>query len=465
MRCHKLKLLGLVAAVLLLSMPVYARSCETHFETITDLNPPTYGFPSVWDAKYGEREDFTQFQTAMLGDKGTVIVAGRRLDKEDFSIKSIFITELNRRGRSLMTKNYPPKPSEIPVEFLKIKNGFLLLSSIKGGYKDRRQQARLSWFNDDGTFRFDRIIGDDHYDYEANGLSNAAESGGIVVIIHATNPEQSEDNHGVLVRFTAGGDKLWQRSYRPGIPNEILNVVPINENSFLAVGHIRQDDGRTGAWVMRLAYDGAVNWQRMYPRGAASAFYDADIVPANNGTEPSFVLSGLSEPLDNMPHAAMVMQMDALGEPEWTRYYRRKDHSMNAKWILRQDDGRLNVIVDAEADDMTAGIYDHVRMLSLSRRGDILTDEAYYVGHGARAQDFLSGWNGERIIAATINDDARAVEEKDVPLKIIGLVPDEPTPVIEKGKAEDKPEEKPIQRGWILVGTALDLFDDPCDQP
>lgn len=461
MRFHKLYILVIALGLSFLPVTVAAQSCETHFLTITDLKPPTYGYPAVWDSKYGAREKFTQIQTGVIGEEDTVFVAGRRLNKENFDIEKVFIAEINRRGRALLEMDYKPAPAQTPVKMLAVKDGFVLLSAVRGGPKNTRLQASLSWYNKDGVLRFSRLIENSTYDYTPVGLAPASESDGLVVIAHAANASNPDDNHGVLLRYMPSGELLWKRSYRPGVPNEILGVKNVGNYGYLAVGYIKHEDGRTGAWVLRLAFDGAINWQRTYPRGGASAFYDAVVIPPTVTGDPRFLVSGASSPLDGLPKAAMVMQLDPLGEPEWTRYYRRKDFALNARWIDREEDGRVTVVLDAEAVEDVPGINDHVRLLSLTKRGDFLTDEAYYVGHGARATDYVRGWNGERIVITTIEDDAHAVEDKQTPLKVVGLVPDEP--ITEEEAEAEKPKEPPIQRGWIMVGTTLDVFEDPCE--
>lgn len=459
---NKLNIFIVALSVACFPVVAYAQSCQTHFTTITDLTPPTYGYPSVWDSKYGKREEFTQVQTGVIGAEDTVFIAGRRLDKDDFDIKTIFLAELNRRGRTMLEMNYKPAPGQTPIKMLETQKGFVLLSAIRSNGRDKRLQGRVTWFNEKGIFRYDRLISDAKYDYTPIGMVPAAESDGSVILVHAVNPKDPTDNHGVLLRYMASGELLWKRSYRPGIPNQIMALENVGNYGYLATGYIKNDDGRNSAWVLRLAYDGAINWQRVYPRGAASAFYDAQVIPPTVTGDPKFIVSGKSLPLDGTPDAAMVMQLDPLGEPEWTRYYRRPDYKINARWIRLEDDGRISVILDSEALDDVPGIQNHVRMLSLTKRGDFLTDEAYYVGHGARATDFISGWNGERIVIATIEDDAQATDgEEDTPLKVVGLVPDEP-PTEAEIEAQ-KPKEPPIQRGWVMVGTALDEFKDPCD--
>ena len=95
---NKLNIFIVALSVALFPVVAYAQSCQTHFTTITDLKPPTFGYPSVWDSKYGKREEFTQVQTGVIGEEDTVFIAGRRLDKDDYDIKTIFLAELNRRG-------------------------------------------------------------------------------------------------------------------------------------------------------------------------------------------------------------------------------------------------------------------------------------------------------------------------------------------------------------------------------
>jgi len=399
-----------------------------------------------------------QTASGVAMEGGTVFTYGRTLSLDHFQPQEIVFSEINRRGRALKEEKYPAKDGEDPVKMIRSGKEFIAISNLRGGAGKKEKQARLSWHDLNGKYKREKLLQDKVFDYEAMGLVQSGDSSGFIVIIRGINRHDETDQNGILIKFTPGGELLWKRSYRPGIPNVLHNLVPIKDGNYIAVGRIRLDDGRMAGWAMKLGFDGAIHWQRIYPRGSFSVFHHAALSALQTGEGKGFILSGNSKPYDGNPEAAWVMAIDALGEPLWQRYYRRPDYGLQGQWIVSEPDGRLVVIMNAKAVS-GEGHHDHVRMLTLTQRGVQLADEAYYEGRQTRATDYVAGWNGERILTAVIEDDRGEDEENGtVPIHVVGLLPEEDTGT-ETFPAE---QEKPIYKGWVFVATALDPYDDPC---
>lgn len=443
--------------VLTLFVPQVARAqmCDTLFEVITTIRPPTFGFPTVWDAKYGQRDSLFQMGSGVTQDGGTVFMIGRQLSQDNYKPEHIVLAEINRRGRALKEEKYPAKEAEEPIKMIQLGSSLIAISNMRGGSKKAQKWVRVSWYDKDGKYKRERILKDAAFDYEGMGMTMAAEKEGFVVILRAVNRQDETDQNGVLMRFTPGGELLWRRVYRPGIPNILHNLIPIDDKDYMATGQIRLEDGRMAGWAMKLGFDGAVHWQRTYPRGGFSVFRHVALSPDTTAEGNGFLLAGDSEPLDGGPMASWILAIDALGEPQWQRYYRRPDYELTGNWIVSEPDGRIILIMNAKVVDGQSG-QDHVRMLTLSPRGVLVGDESYFEGLQAVATDYVPGWNGERVLTAIIEDDMGVTEEEETPIVVVGLVDD----------GEEEPEmvipEEPVQRGWVFVATALDPYEDPC---
>lgn len=431
---------------------VRAQSCDTHYEVIATLYPPQFGVPAVWDARYGSFDNMTQLVSGVTRDGGTVLGLGRRISKTDFKPLDIVLVELNRRGRALMEKPRPAKDSEEPVKLIAIRDGYISVSNIAGNAVKNRseKQVNVAWYSKDADFRRNLVLRDDVYDYETFGVLSASEGGGFVVLLHAMNRNNDADQHGVLMRFTPEGKQVWRRAYRVGVLNQLNGVVPIDDKNYLAMGHIRLDDGRMAGWVLKLAYDGTILWQRTYPRGSFSTLHHAAMSSETSSEGPGFILSGESMPVGGELHATWILAIDATGEPRWQRYYRRPDYDLASAGVRTEEDGRISVLINAKNKDSVDG-RSHVRLLTLSRRGIMVADESYIEGIQAHATDFFGGWNGERILTATIESDGKADAGPMGP----------PLPSQESSAAPVRPQ--PVQEGWVLVANALDPYIDPCD--
>ena len=450
----------ILAAVFVLALlpctSVQAQMCDTAFEAIITLHPPRLGVPTVWDATYAQKEGMVQLASGVPKQEGTVMALGRTLAKEQSKPEQIVLAEINRRGRVLKEQMYPVKEAEMPVKMIPLKAGYLAVSNRQGGAKKDRHAVRLAWYGAEGIYRHEKILQDDTYDYDSMGTLAAADEEGFVVIIHAVNHGLENDQHGLLIRFSSDGRELWKRAYRPGIPNQIAGVNALDDGGYLATGRIKLDDGRMAGWVMKLGHDGTVLWQRTYPRGKFSVLRRAAQVPAlTTGHEGrGFLVLGDSTPIDGGPDATWLMAVDVLGEPQWQRYFRRPDYELSGFGLMRNEDGRIIVAMNAKAMD-GGGHRSHVRMLILSPRGVIVEDESYIEGVQAKGNDFVRGWNGERVVTATIESDSTPVAED--------MVGDDFIVAQAVGAADGQKKQEQVSKGWVFVATALDPYNDPCE--
>jgi len=437
--------------------------CSVIPEIIINLRPSMFGFPTVWDASYGKIDDLTQFASGVAKESGTLMAAGRRLSAEDFTLKDIVLVELNRRGRALTEKSFAPKRDELPIKLIASGDGYIMLSDMKSAGRKPKGQIRLSWYDKEGNYRKQKIYDDAAFNYAGQTIIHASGGNGYIIVAHGVNLNNQSDENAVLIRVNSNGDIIWRRSYRPGIPNMLANLSAVDESSYIGAGRIRLEDGRMAGWAMKLAQDGAIMWQRTYPRGNFTSFMDAAPMSAPMGSGDGYLLSGMAQPSDNGIEAGYVAFVDNQGEPVWQRYIRRTDHQLSVPFIEKKPDGRIQLVVQANIMDGEIG-QDHIRMLVMSPRGAVIQDEAYYEGRGARAMDFTIGSNQERIITAIIDEDPKGAEEEIEPIVVVGLVADVITTEEQEEATKIKPP--PIERGWALVATALDPYNDPCaNQP
>lgn len=430
--------------------PVQAQMCDTLSEVISTLKTPTYGFPTVWDADYGERGRMVQFAGGVVMPAGTIMAYGVKIDQQTSQPFQTGLVELNRRGRTLVEQFAPAKDGEQPAGLVKLGERFVGVSNIRVG-KGKDRHVRLNWYDSKGVYKREQILSDASYDYAAQGIVNAAEGKGFVVIVHAVNRKDPKDQYGILSRYTDDGKQVWKRAYRPGVNNMLAGLTATDDKSYIATGKIIMDDSRMAGWILKLGHDGTILWQRTYPRGKYSVLNGG---AASSRTTPDgnhyYLVTGAAEPIDGNPYAAWVMEVDPVGEPVWQRYYRLKDYEFAGQDISAHADGRVVVAANAQAhDSYDSSIHDHIRVLSLSPRGIMLDDQSYLNGLKAQASDVTSSASGETVVIATILKEQKKSEQEYGPEK----------PVPEGQQPEPEP---PLQEGWVMVVPGLDLYEDPC---
>lgn len=441
----------------------FAARCDAAYEVIVTPYEPTFGVPSVWDAEYRQEGKMVQFFASTPLDGGTVLTYGRVLSEEDFQPEQTILVELNKRGRALITREREAGEAELPTDIIPLSKGFVTSSDIRAGRKKELRQVRLSFYNEKVEFRKNVILKDERFDYESLGLLPAIEGQGFIAYLRAENRDDPQDFNSVVMRFDENGTMLWRRAYRPGIPNALFGIVPIDNKTYLATGHIEIEDGRMAGWALKLGIDGTVYWQRTYPRGVSSQLIGGAEVTYSNLEGMSYVLIGNSEPLDRGPRATWVMSIDTAGEPVWQRYFRRDDYKLTGKALHMHEDGRLVILMNAEANEKAIEP-SHIRLVTLSPRGAMIQDESYLSGIEATANDFDNGWQGERIVTATIRKVPTPPAEEDIIGSGLFNLQEPAGPPEQPETDEDgnviQPD--PVTKGWVFVGTALDPYDDPC---
>lgn len=466
---------------LFMASPADAQRCETVYETVMTLRPPLYGFPTVWDAIYEIEDRRTRLVSSVKLDNRNVLSLGYSQKPDSYDTEELFFVELNRRGRAMNKYAYKADPAEIPVKMIDLGGRYLVLSNVKDKRQAHTKKVRLSWYGSDGDYIRQTYIEDDQYFYEGLGVVRALEEEGFVVIIHAVGKDSTDDQHGVLVKFSDDGELLWKRAYRVGVANKLMSLAVFDKASYITTGRIKGEFGYMDGWIMKLGFDGAVLWQRTYPRGRYAILNDVDVMlSGRDRTQDVLVVSGNVLPIDGKPQASWVMGIDPLGEVRWQRFYRLDNYRMSKNWLRVLPDGRMTVIQNAEAvPELSRTGRSHIRMFTLSPRAVLMSDEAYTEGLQAQATDYNTGWNGERIVSAVTQSDESLSGKDDKDVLVLGIsnpIKEEAgrygeenrvylqAPPEQAGETgmDDKSGAGPVQQGWVVVGTALDRYEDPC---
>ena len=416
--------------------------------------------------------------------------------------RKLVLARLNRRGRVLDEYTYDAPDDAVPVKFIALQNEHFLGITNHGNvdYGDKnddsegRKQASsvaeedeaqpikrvdryamLHWFDDEGGVLDEIKLFHDDFHYTAQDIVQRAD-GGFVVALQAHSKEQADENHTVLISLNADEKEEWRRAYRVGIPNKINAVQETAKGNIVAAGQIETDAGMKAGWVMKVSAKGSILWQRTYRKGLYGSFNDIVAYSPPGAVFPHFVLTGVVDPTDKSARANWVVAVSSLGDPEWERYFRVPSYALSGLRINRYDDGRIVLFGGATyAGDKTG--YDHVRMLVLSPNGLLMQDESYLSGDGATIHDAILGWRGERVVFGTAYIDTSSSGRDKNAIQVIGIGEEDEKPqslndrvsallgmnfgrkASQKG---DTPPETMNYEGWVLVGTALDPYENPC---
>ena len=438
-------------------------ACAMDYELIFELRTAELGSYNVWDAVSGLQDREENFKSGLTPDSGNTVVAGERMTFED-GPRELVLTEIDRRGRIAWEKAHTIKDLTTVIKILPAKDGYVVL-----GNKTVKniQSIWLGFFDAQGALKSEQSIRDGKASLQAHDMIVARDvSKGYVLAASFEGRGAQKDIHSVIYALNRKGQVVSDKAYAPGPENRILGLDPTGKDQVLATGYIYGEDGRKAGWIMKLDNDGAINWQRQYPRGrGAELAGGADMLGkfiAVIGTAEAATRGG--------GHAGWLMVVGAAnGDIGWQRYY-TGDHKYEARDVAVSREGLISVMLQGtalrspakkaatpppESEKLKDPDEDFVRLLTVNPRGGVFISDEYFNGEGAQAWQMILGPVGERILIGA----SKMVYQVENP--VMGPPP-QPVPG-QKPVAE--PEEVRTTDGWVAAAAASEPYEDPCIQP
>jgi len=139
------------------------------------------------------------------------------------------------------------------------------------------------------------------------------------------DPDSDDDGYEDGVEVDIGTDPLdpasyprlqyWARTYGGSYKDRLSAVHPTADGGYIVAGTTESfGAGFSDIWVLKLAGDGAVEWQRSY--GGSGHDYVSDIHPTADG---GYIVAGYTESFS--PPGAWVLKLAGDGAIEWQRSY------------------------------------------------------------------------------------------------------------------------------------------------
>lgn len=439
MNVKPLKYALMTAIALCFMYPAHAADLECRAspeqEIITLRMPEFGGSSNIWDITYAE-EGMDVFSDIIALDTTTVVAAGAYTKDKDDGTYHPLIVKFDDTLKPVWELREDSKEHRTIHRILKTKSGFTVLGDIINDKK--AQGVYIASYTDDG-----KVKGKPTGFYEAGGNLDAKafipaqDGGGYIAVVQYTDAKDTEKQYGILYKISGAGKIVWKRTYQTGRSNVLNNVQAVQDGTYVAVGQVVLDEKKSAGWLLRLDHDGALKWQKTYPRGMA-----ASLQAAMQTTQGDIIVSGKSRPFDyDGSHlSAWVMKTDSAGTPKWQRYL-RGDFSYSAPDMIVYEDGRASVLLSAAGSDTDHR--SHARIITFTPQGTVDQLDDYTDGQNASAQRLISGANAERILTGYAQTSFGENQEGNTAAEAPSYTYD----------------------GWILAAPALETYEDPCLLP
>jgi hypothetical protein len=195
-----------------------------------------------------------------------------------------------------------------------------------------------------------------------------------------------------IVKLGADGSIEWQKTYSHDWDfGESIKVT--SDGGYAAVGYGWDiGAGRYDYWVLKLAVDGSIQWQRTYggPR-------DDQATCLVHTADGGYVLAGETQSWGAGEWDIWIVKLDRLGSIEWQKTYggRWKD-TTSAEPIRQTTDG--GYVVTGRTDSFGAGEGD-VWVIKLSGDGEVEWEKTYGGGRNEHARSIRQTSDGGYVVA------------------------------------------------------------------
>jgi hypothetical protein len=407
--------------------------CVSALSEITDLREPEFDGGSSFDIVYAE-DGMDMFADAVSQDNNTIVAAGAYTKDAKDTIYKPLLVKFDERLKPVWEVREETTDMRTIQRLIATKDGFTVLGDI--GAAKKGGGIYIASYGNDGKVRGKPVpIFEAGGDLDAKAFVLAGDGSGYIVAAQYINDKDDQQQYGLLYKVSKSGKTVWKRSFKTGRSTVFNNVqTALDGNSYIVTGQIVMEGNQSGGWLLLVDTNGAIKWQRTYPRGVA-----ASLQAAAQTKEGEFILSGKARPTNYTGQglAAWILKTDSTGNPLWQRFF-RGPYSYEAPDLIVYEDGRASVLIAGAGLDEDHR--SHARLITFSPQGNIHHLEDFTEGQNSAAHRLVSGMGGERILVGyaqtSFGEDQEGNEASAAPVSTYDA--------------------------WLLAAPPLDLYEDPC---
>lgn len=408
--------------------------CEITKTEIITLEEPEYKSPIIMQSLYKLEgiKNITDFDFAYKKEKSTTqnfIVLGNFSKSDNSKLTYPFLTSFNHKGEVIWDVHENNKNGMEAVKLLKNKFGYVVLGNITHPTKGRGFYVAQYDVNGKRLRQTPFYIAG--YNAYAKSIDFTRDGKGYLVSVDRVS--RNDKREATVYRVDVGGFSPWDKKFALEGDTVFENIQMLKEKGHIVTGSVEQEDGRMAAWLFNLREQEGSGWQKTYLRGVNAYLHQA--IALKKG---GFLVAGYMQSSYGDKKTAWVMEVGKNAAPVWQRFY-TGNYDYNIKDMHIDQNGLITILLDAQPF-VKKGVEDtvkrkgHIRLLTLSPRGDILYKDSFSGGDNAFATRMLRGESTEHIIMGM---------KQYLPPKDMFDMP-------------------PINEGWLFFVPSFADYVDPC---
>lgn len=273
-------------------------------------------------------------------------------------------------AQNYWAKTYGGDSEDSPWEIVSLPNSGFAIAGRTRSFGNGSENFLFFIADSNGTPLLQKVFGANNLD-EPYTMTRTNDGGYLIVGNTNSFGEGSKDI--LFLKLNSDGGIEWQKTIGGYDDENAISVIQTSDGSYVAAGwSFSVGAGGTDAWVLKIAPDGSLQWQKTY----GSKGYDFAYSVAET-TDGGIIFVGNSDVSSGNDNDAWIVKLDNSGEVVWQKTYGgSKDES--ATKVLQNSDGTF--IVGAWSKSFGNGSSDFW-LLKLDSDGSVIWQKAY-LGNG-----------------------------------------------------------------------------------
>ena len=242
----------------------------------------------------------------------------------------------------------------------------------------------------DGNVEWQKNYGDYSFD-RANIIQQVRDGGYIVAGYHYLSDLYMNDI--LILKLSINGTVEWSKTYGRSEDDQPNSILQTDEGGYIVVGKTISFEAEDyDAWILKLASDGEIEWQKSYGGSQGGSAYS--IQQTNDG---GYIVVGNILSFGANPSDFWTLKLSSEGDIEWNKTY-GGSKGETAYSIQQTFDGGF--IVAGETSSFGVGKND-ILLLKLNLWGDIEWQKTYGGSKDEEASSIQQTYDGGYIVAGS----------------------------------------------------------------